>query len=227
MILGDQSRGMLGQEGATESWVTSGVRELISVSYGAILKPILDHVAAVVRPALRNYLADERALTDAIVSNDHEAACTARQDVMLAARQAVDVLHHLSDFVLKEPSASAAMGAFEHIEDVRSAVEAKGVFLRTAKPVPDVRLLRALADAFTHPPPARPSAMVLVSSDVVSISIGWDQARWDEGKWDSPEQVIIITTKDGDKRALWSVLQNVFDAWITLLGEPLPPISQY
>ena len=69
--------------------------------------------------------------------------------------------------------------------------------------------------------------MVLVSSDVVSISIGWDQARWDEGKWDSPEQVIIITTKDGDKRALWSVLQNVFDAWITLLGEPLPPISQY
>jgi hypothetical protein len=32
------------------------------------------------------------------------------------------------------------MGAFEHIEDVRSAVEAKGVFLRTAKPVADVRL---------------------------------------------------------------------------------------
>ena len=146
---------------------------------------------------------------------------------MLAARQAVDVLHHLSDFVLKEPSASAAMGAFEHIEDVRSAVEAKGVFLRTAKPVADVRLLRDVADAFKHHRPDRPSAMVLVSSDVVSISIGWDQARWDEGKWDSPEQVIIITTKDGDKRALWSVLQNVFDAWITLLGEPLPPISQY
>jgi hypothetical protein len=34
-------------------------------------------------------------------------------------------------------------------------------------------------------------------------------------------------TNNGDKRALSSVLQNVFDAWMTLLGQPLPPISQY
>ena len=31
---------------------------------------------------------------------------------------------------------------------------------------------------------------------------------------------VIITTKDADKRALSSVLQNVFDA------QPLPPISR-
>ncbi len=189
-------------------------------------QPILNHMANVVRPALRKYLAAEQGLTDALQSEAGGGACTARQDVMLAARQAVDVLHHLSDFVLKEPSAWAAMGAFEHIEDVRSAVEAKGVFLRTAKPVADVRLLRDVADAFKHHRPDRPSATVLVSSDVVPISIGWGQARWGEGKWGGPEQV-IITTKDGDKRALSSVLQNVFDAWMTLLGQPLPPISQY
>jgi len=28
-------------------------------------------------------------------------------------------------------------------------------------------------------------------------------------------------------RALTSVLQNVFDAWMTLLGQPLSPISVY
>jgi hypothetical protein len=49
---------------------------------------------------------------------------------------------------------------------------------------------------------------------------------WGEGKYGGAEQV-VITTKDGNKRALSSVLQNVFDAWMTLLGQPLPPISQY
>jgi hypothetical protein len=38
---------------------------------------------------------------------------------------------------------------------------------------------------------------------------------------------VIVTTRDGNKRALSSVLQNVFDAWMTLLGQSLPPINQY
>jgi hypothetical protein len=184
------------------------------------MQPILDHIAGVVRPALRNFQAAEKALTGALQSGD---ATTARHDAMLAARQATDVLHHLSDFVLKEPSPSLS---FAKIEDVRKAVAARCVFLRTAQPVADVALLRDVADAFKHHRPDRLNATVPVSSDVVPISIGWGQARWDEGKWDSPEQV-IITTKKGDKRALWSVLQNVFDAWMTLLGQPLPPIGQY
>ena len=50
--------------------------------------------------------------------------------------------------------------------------------------------------------------------------------RYGEGKYGGAEQV-VITTKDGDKRALSSVLQNVFDGWMTLLGQPLAPISQY
>jgi hypothetical protein len=94
---------------------------------------------------------------------------------MLAARLAVWVLHHLSDLVLKEPSPTLE---FEKLEEVRSAVEAKCVFLRTAKPVADVRLLRDVADAFKHHRPDRPSATVLVSTDVVPIGSGWGQMRW-------------------------------------------------
>jgi hypothetical protein len=50
--------------------------------------------------------------------------------------------------------------------------------------------------------------------------------RWGEGKYGGAEQV-IVTTKQGDKRALSSVRQNVFDAWMTLLGQPHPSISRY
>jgi len=35
----------------------------------------------------------------------------------------------------------------------------------------------------------------------------------------------VVTTKDGDKRALSSALQNVLDAWMTLLGQPLSNIE--
>lgn len=187
------------------------------------MQPIVDHIAGVVRPALRKYLAAEETLTAALGSGDASAATTARQDVMLAARQAVDVLHHLSDFVLKEPSPSLA---FAKIDDVRRAVGAQCVFLRTSRRVEDVELLRDVADAFKHHRPDRRSATVLISTDVVPIGSGWGQIRWGEGKYGGAEQV-IITTRGGEKRALSSVLQNVFDAWMQLLGQPLPPISQY
>jgi hypothetical protein len=187
------------------------------------MQSILDHIADVIQPALRKYLAAEKVLTDALESKGTSGAGTARRDVMLAARQATDVLHHLSDFVLKEPSPGLV---FAKIEDARGAVDAKCVFLRTAKPVPDIRLLRDVADAFKHHRPDRKSATVQVSTDVVPIGNGWGLMRWGEGKYGGAEQV-VIKTKDGDKRALSSVLQNVFDAWMALLGQPLSPISQY
>jgi len=187
------------------------------------MKPILDHIATVVRPALGKYLAAEKVLTDVLNSGDTGAATAARQDVMLAARQAADVLHHLSDFVLKEPSPTLA---FAEIADIRRAVDAKCVFSRTAQPVADVGLLRDVIEAFKHHRPDRPSATVMVSTDVVPIGSGFGQMRFGAGKFGGAEQV-VITTKDGGKRALSSVLQNVFDAWMTLLVQPLPPISEY
>lgn len=187
------------------------------------MRPILDHVVKIVRPALRRYLASEKVLTAALASGNANAVANAREDVMLAARQAVDVLHHLSDVVLKEPSPDLS---FAKIEDVRRAVSAKCVFLRTSRQIADVELLRDVADAFKHHRPDRSSATVRVSSDVVPIGSGWGQMRWGEGKYGGAEQ-IVISTKDGGKRALSSVLQNVFDAWMHLLGQSLQPISEY
>jgi hypothetical protein len=83
---------------------------------------MLDHIDQAVRPALRKYIAAEKVLTETQLAGDAAAAVTARQDVMLAARQAVDLLHHLSDFVWEEPSAWPQQ--FTGLDDVRSSVEA-------------------------------------------------------------------------------------------------------
>jgi len=186
------------------------------------MRTILDHFNSVVRPALRNYAGAEDALTDAVASGDAKAADGARQAVMLAARLAVDVLHHFADFVLKEPSTFSYL----KIEDVRAALAAQCVFLRTTTVANDVALLRDVADAFKHHRPDRSSASVAVSTAVVPACRGWGTLRWSEGKFGGAEQV-ILTMKNGDRRALSSVLQNVFDAWMTLLGQPLPPINEF
>jgi hypothetical protein len=47
---------------------------------------------------------------------------------MLAARQAVDLLHHLSDFVWEEPTQWPRQ--FTGLEDVRSTIETRCLFLR-------------------------------------------------------------------------------------------------
>jgi len=186
------------------------------------MKTILDHFESVVRPALRNYARAEDALTEAVSSGDEKTVYDARRAVMLAARQAVDVLHHFADFVLKEPSTLP----FSKIEDVRTALNAQCVFLRTTTFADDVALLRDVADAFKHHKPDRPSASVVVSTDVVPACRGWGTLRWGEGKWGGADQV-ILTMRNGDRRALSSVLQNVFDAWMTLFRLPLPPINEF
>lgn len=168
-------------------------------------------------------MAAEDALTAAVKSDDPVVIGAAREDVMLAARQAVDTLHHLSDFVLKEPSPELH---FASIEDVRRAVISQCRFLRAGDPVNDVKLLQDIADAFKHHRPDRSSATVAASSDVVSVNTGWGELRWSEGKYGGFEQVLVMI-KNGDRRALSSVLQNVFDAWMKVLRQPLPPISEY
>ena len=71
--------------------------------------------------------------------------------------------------------------------------------------------------------PDRRSATVPSSTDIAPFTMGFGQARFGEGKFDVEQMVIV--DKNGDMRALSSVLQNVFDAWMTLLGQPLPPIN--
>src|SRR3984957_5618474 len=66
-------------------------------------QPILDHIATVIRPALRKYLAAEKALTEAVLSPDARAIEAAREDVKLAARQAVDVPFSRKRFRAERP----------------------------------------------------------------------------------------------------------------------------
>jgi hypothetical protein len=100
-------------------------------------------------------------------------------------------------------------------------------FCETSAPhVDDVALLRDVADAFKHHKLDRPNATVAGAEAIIMMGTGWGKLRYGEGKWGGTEQV-IVERKSGDQRALSSVLQNVHDAWLTLLGEPLPPINQF
>jgi len=72
----------------------------------------------------------------------------------------------------------------------------------------------------------RPNATVAGAEAIVTIGSGWGKLRWGEGKWGGVEQMIVERT-NGDQRALSSILQNVFDAWLLLLGQLLPPINVY
>ena len=87
-------------------------------------------------------------------------------------------------------------------------------------------LLRDTAEAFKHFKLDRASATVADADAWRTVSTGYGVARWGEGKYGGAEQC-TVTRKNGDVRAMSSVLQNVFDAWMTLLGQPLAPIGEY
>jgi hypothetical protein len=107
-------------------------------------------------------------------------------------------------------------------------VQSHLIFLREPRApyVDDVVLLRDVADAFKHHKLDRRNATVDGADAIVMTGTGWGKLRYGEGKWGGVEQV-IVERKDGSQRALSSVMQNVFDAWLTLLGQPLPPINDY
>jgi hypothetical protein len=188
------------------------------------MKAILDHLDNLIRPALQAYLASERELDIAKEKDVADEIDAARRNVNLAARQAVDLLHHFADFVLKEPD--PALPVFNNIGEVRRLLKPLCVFTRTQRAVDDVALLMDVTDAFKHHRPDRSSATVDVSFAIVTSYGGYGELGWGEGKYGGAEQVIVTRTS-GEKRALSSILQNVFDAWMTLLKQPLPPINQY
>src|SRR5262245_12188683 len=188
------------------------------------MQVILHHLNCIIRPALRAYLAAERGLDAANETGDAAGVREAKEKVELAARQAVDLLHHFADFVCKEPD--PALPAFKAPSDVRNAIRPLCVFTRTETPVDDVSLLMDVADAFKHHRPDRKSATVDVSFAITTSYGGYGELRYGEGKYGGAEQ-IIVTRITGERRALSSILQNVFDAWMDYLKQPLPPISHY
>ena len=172
------------------------------------MQAILDHLKNVVRPALRGYVAADRAFMEAQKAG--AGVDEAKAAAMLAGRQAAIELHHLSDFVVNNPAPGAT---FPDLAGARAAVQSHLIFLREPRApyVDDVVLLRDVADAFKHHKLDRRNATVDGADAIVMTGTGWGKLRYGEGKWGGVEQV-IVERKDGSQRALSSVMQNVFDA---------------
>ena len=83
------------------------------------MRVIIDRLN-IIRSALRAYMAAERHLDAANEAGDPASIREAKEKVDLAARQAVDLLHHFADFVCKKPD--PALPAFKTPNDVRNAV---------------------------------------------------------------------------------------------------------
>jgi hypothetical protein len=185
------------------------------------MQKIIDRLDRIVRPALRDYAASERALNAAHDSKDQAAIDAARDDVMRKARCAANELHHLADFVNNPPLGTPS---YPDVGPVRLLLNPHCVFLRTTILIDDVQLLRAVSEAFKHFHLDRPSALIKDTNSVIMLGSGWSEMRNGEGKYGGAEQVLVVL-KTGEKRALSSILQNVFDAWLTLLGQSLPPFE--
>jgi hypothetical protein len=70
-----------------------------------------------------------------------------------------------------------------------------------------------VADAFKHFKLDRPNRTVDGADAIIMTGTGWGKLRFGEGKWGGIEQV-IVERKNGDRRAVSSLIQNVFDAWL-------------
>jgi hypothetical protein len=185
---------------------------------------LLEQLRRLVRPALREYGDAEQALSRAHETGDPAEIEDARLEVMRRARTAAIELNHFADFALKERS--ALFPPSSAISDVRSAVQARCMFLRGSRPVEDVSLLRNIAEAFKHHELDRVNATVRRADIVIAATTAFGGLSWGEGKFGGGEQVIVTTTTS-DTRALSSVLQNVYDAWLLFLNQPLSPIGEF
>lgn len=187
------------------------------------MQPILDHLDNIVRTAVREYVATERALDAAHIAKDANAIDAARNNVMRRARIAATELHHLQDFVLHNPQPALS---FARIEDIRSALRAVCVFGRGTVAVDDTDLLRDTADAFKHHLMTRQNSTVSGAAANISISNGYGEMRYGKQKWSGIEQV-TVTCKNGHKYSLLYIIQNSFDAWMKVLSQPELPMGQY
>jgi hypothetical protein len=187
------------------------------------LQAILDHLANIVRPAIRDYVAAEEALDAASASKDQAAIDAARHDVIRKARTAAVELNHLTDFVLHHQTPPMA---FADLAAIRTAIRSVCMFARGPVTVQDTDLLRDAADALKHAVLGRQKSAIAGASAIVSISNGWGEMRYQEQKHGGKEQV-TVQTKDGNKFSLLWIVHNTYDAWMTVLGQPQKPLGDF
>lgn len=187
------------------------------------MKSVLHHLDNIARPALRDYVAAEKALDRANASKVQAAIDAARIEVMRTARNATNELHHLADVVLID-----CAPRFPDLTAIRQALRAVCMFARESATAPadDTDLLRDAADAFKHFVLTRSTATITGSAAIVSIGTGFGEMRYGEPKWGGEEQVVIQRI-NGQKYSMLWVLQDSFDAWMTVLGLPQNPFWQY
>jgi len=89
------------------------------------MQTILDHLANIVRPAIREYVAVEEALDAASASKDRAA----RLDAIRKARTAAVELNHLTDFVLHHKTPPMVFG---DLGAIRTAIWSVCMFARGA-----------------------------------------------------------------------------------------------
>jgi hypothetical protein len=186
------------------------------------MQKIIDHLDHVVRPAIREYFAADKALDVANASGDQAAIDAARIELMRKARTAAVELNHLTDFVLHNQTPPMA---YADLPAIRTAIRSVCVFGRGTVAVEDTDLLRDAADALKHSVLNRPSSDVASGSAIVSLSNGYGEMRYEEQKHGGAEEV-TVRTKNGNKYALRWIVHNSYDAWMTVLGQPQKPLGE-
>ena len=182
-----------------------------------------EHFAEIVLPAWQAYRAAETRLS-AATENETQVE-RAAYDALREGGAAAFYLHHFGEIVLRaRPEWLPPELTRPH--EVWAWLASFCTMLRTERPIDDVALLWAVADALKHGvltrnPDQRP---IEANEAVLVVSSGYGTLAFGEGKYGGGAQV-VLQAKTGP-RALSSVLQNVVDAWRRAAGLPLPPIGE-
>jgi len=162
-------------------------------------------------PALAEYHAAEVALTTAIQSKNDVAAAEAL--VQRRSRSAAIELHQFADRVFHEkPSWLPAPKA---VQDVRDWL----VTRLSGLAAEDVPLVGDVADGYKHVVLERKSAHTNGEEAATISTMGYGQGAYGAGKFGGCPQM-IITTNDGRKRQLSSILLSVANSWLDAMGKP-------
>ncbi|MCB2047748.1 MAG: hypothetical protein KDE32_05910 [Novosphingobium sp.] len=161
----------------------------------------------VVEPAIFEYNEAEVALTEAL-SGSAEKIDDAREMALRRACSAAVELHQFADRVL---SVSPNWSHGDNLKGLRTWLSDTHVRRVNGEPVEDLEILHDVADAFKHAKLTRHCKQVQSDRAVVFLATGYGELSSGEGKYGGVEQV-VVRLKNGDLRALSSVLWTVRDA---------------
>lgn len=189
------------------------------------------HFEDIVVRAWRNYLKAETDLNHVRSNGDESAILEATKELVLTARTACIELHQFADTIAtqSEDRPRWLPADVQKAGGVRRAISEHCRMLGRAVPSADLEILHDIADAFKHSvltrAPKGRDHWVRSSKCHIIVSSRWDEAVWDQARWDEIDHLVIVL-ETGDRRSLTGILQNVIDAWSSLLRQELPDFSE-